>query len=60
MMSSGADAMATALEKRLKETAPWIFLEEYAYESSIFRRERYIYCYEHGHSLLAAALEREP
>ena len=57
-MSSGADAMATALEKRLKETAPWIFLEEYAYESSIFRRERYIYCYEHDLQEGDAALQQ--
>lgn len=54
MMQSGA------METRLKRDCPWVFLDGYGYESVLFRRERYIYCYEHGHSLLARALEREP
>ena len=56
----GSEAAAMALEKRLGIDAPWIFDDSYHFESAVFRRERYVYLYEHGHSLLAAALEREP
>ena len=59
-MHSGAAMAPESLESRLRREVPWTFSEGYGYESTTFRRERYIYMYEHGHSLLSRALEREP
>ena len=56
----GSEAAAMELEQRLKVDAPWVFEDNYGVESALFRRERIIYLYEHGHSLLSAALERDP
>ena len=56
----GSEAAAMELERRLKVDAPWVFEDDYGVESSFMRRERIVYLYEHGHSLLSAALERDP
>ena len=49
-----------SFHERVEQVAPFVYLEGYGSESPVFRRERYVYVLEYGHSLVSSAMEREP
>lgn len=54
--------MDAAFVSRLKGLCPYIYEAGYEYDepSGLMRRERFLYCFQYGHSLLSTALERVP